>query len=123
MFLALMLDSAESISGMSVLDAYYEDGARFEEWHPTNDDVLWLYSPEGWHEAAPDVDEMCVVCDALLDLGDVDALDASQCDRLSSWLTERLSKPTPQHLRAFYSNALDMSLRAAELGSALIVEF
>lgn len=123
MFLALLLAPVDSLGGLSVLDAYGANERPFDEWRPSDDDVAWTYSPEGWKTVGPDVNEIYFACDAPLDLGDLDVLDASQCERFATWLDARLRKPLSQHLRGFYSKALEMARRAVELDSALIVEF
>ena len=123
MFLALLLEPVESLSSSSVLEAYYDEEAKFDEWRPSDDDVSWVYSPEGWEVVGPDVNEIYLASGALLDLGDLDVLDAKQCERFGVWLGTRLNKPVPKHLQAFYLKALEMAKKASELGSALIVEF
>lgn len=123
MFLALLLVPADSLDGSSVLEAYDDGKKPFDEWRPSDDDVAWAYSPEGWKVAEPDVNEIYLACDAPLGLGDLDVLDALQCERFATWLDVRLRKPVSPHLRGFYSRALDLARRAVDLNSALIVEF
>ena len=65
------------------------------------------------------VDELC---GALLDVGDVDYLDARQCELLVPWLAERLKRPCAYPLNEFYPKLLNFAQRAAKLGTGVVVE-
>lgn len=72
-----------------------------------------------------DKDFVCPVdelCGALLDVGDVDYLDARQCELLVPWLAERLKRPCAYPLNEFYPKLLNFAQRAAKLGTGVVVE-
>ena len=62
------------------------------------------------------------LCGALLDIGDVDYLDAQQCSILVPWLVKRLTQACPHPLDEFYTKLLDFAQRAVELGTGVVVE-
>lgn len=65
------------------------------------------------------IDELC---GALLDVGDVDYLNARQCELLIPWLIDRLKRPCPYPLDKLFPKLLEYAQRAAELGTGVVVE-
>ena len=62
------------------------------------------------------------MCDALLGPGDVDYLDARQCELLVPWLAKRLAQPCPYPLNELYPKLLEFAQRAVELGTGVVVD-
>lgn len=66
------------------------------------------------------VDELC---GALLDIGDVDFLNARQCRLLAAWLKTRLTQDSLNpRLRTIYTILLDYAQRAIEYGTGVVIE-
>ncbi len=68
------------------------------------------------------VEPVNALCHSLIDRGDVDYLDASQCELLVPWLEKRLKRPCPHPLDCFYSRLLEYARRASELGTGVVLD-
>ncbi len=60
--------------------------------------------------------------DALIDIGDVDFLNADKCKKIIEWLDDRLTKPTPPVLKPFYEKLREYSFRAVELNTGVEIQ-
>lgn len=61
-------------------------------------------------------------CHSLIDRGDVDYLDASQCEELTLWLKERMKRHCPYPLDVFYPKLLEFSKKAVALGTGIALD-
>lgn len=69
------------------------------------------------------IDPVDQLCGALLDIGDVDFLNARQCRMLAAWLETRLTqKPLHPRLRAIYTALLDYAHRAITYDTGIVIE-
>ena len=88
------------------VEIYRFDVAR-EDWDLLLDDFI-----------AP----VCNLCNALIDIGDVDFLNADKCKKLKSWLEERLQRDVSETLKPIYEKLLEFSSRAIELNTGVEIE-
>ena len=69
------------------------------------------------------VDPVNGLCGTLLDYGDVDHFNQSQCARLKAWLEIQLSSGLDGRTRYLYEKLLGFATRAIEIGIVVLVEF
>jgi hypothetical protein len=68
------------------------------------------------------IDPVCDLCEALIDIGDVDFLNADKCKKLKGWLEERLQRDVPETFKPIYEKLLEFSSRAIELNTGVEIE-
>ena len=62
------------------------------------------------------------LCHALFGFYDVDYLNTEQCNKLKSWLEERLTRDVPDYLKPIYEKLLEYTSRVVELKTGVIVQ-
>ena len=68
------------------------------------------------------VDSVNGLCGTLLDYGDVDYLEPSQCIQLEEWLKSQLARELNDRTRYLYSKLLDFAARAVEIDTGVMIE-
>ena len=68
------------------------------------------------------IDPVCNLCEALIDIGDVDFLNADKCKKLKGWLEKRLQRDVPETFKPIYEKLLEFSSRAIELNTGVEIE-
>lgn len=68
------------------------------------------------------VDSIDAVCNALVDVGDVDYLNAEQCKILREWIADRLTRSCADRLKVLYAKLDEYAARAIELGTGVVIE-
>lgn len=68
------------------------------------------------------IDPVCHICNALIDIGDVDFFNTDKCKKLKSWLEERLRRDISETLKPLYEKLLEFSSRAIELNTGVEIE-
>lgn len=86
----------------------------FDEFRLEQDDLILLNDDF--------VDPINETCGTLLDYGDIDYFDASQCKELCMWLEDRLGKDCDDRLAVLYRKLHEYAIKAVELGTGLVVE-
>ncbi|WP_093959979.1 hypothetical protein [Bifidobacterium vansinderenii] len=62
------------------------------------------------------------LCNALLDIGDVDYLNAEQCRILLTWISDRLGQPIGDRLVTIYRTLADFAHQAISLNTGIVIE-
>ncbi len=60
------------------------------------------------------------LCNSLIDLGDVDYLNAEQCKLMLGWLEQRLTEPVASRLETIYRKLVEFANRAIELNTGIV---
>ena len=69
-----------------------------------------------------DIDEIDSVCNALLDLYDVEFFNAEQCALLSNWIEERINKPIEPRYKEILEVLNNYCKRAVTLNTGVVIE-
>lgn len=62
------------------------------------------------------------ICQALIDVGDVEYLNADQCKLLLDWLKRRLQRPVDSRLRVIYNQLVQFATEAINLDTGIIFD-
>ena len=69
-----------------------------------------------------DIDAIDSACNALLDIGDVDYFNAEKCEKLKTWIAERLKKDSPPRYREILEEINGYCERAISLNTGVVIE-
>ena len=113
--LLLTLNDIEMDSGGPVVDPYDEQNPCIKCFRLENnwDDAELFYD---------DIDEIDKRCNALLDYGDVDWFDASQCAKLLKWIDDRLQRPAVPRYVELLSVLRDLCEKAVNLNTGVMID-
>lgn len=68
------------------------------------------------------VNQVDILCDAIIDYCDPDYLNAEQCRKLSQWLDGQIADPPDTRLPPLYRKIKEYADAAVRLGTGIIVE-
>lgn len=69
------------------------------------------------------IDPTDKLCNALIDRGDVDYLNAEQCRLMLDWLEQRLKEPTDPRIETIYRELVEFDNKAIELDTGIVFDF
>ena len=62
------------------------------------------------------------LCNALIDPGEVDYLNAEQCKLMIKWLEQRLNKPVHPRLKEIYHKLIEFANKAIKLNTGIVFD-